>query len=235
VEELKGRRMRLHLGMCKLLREDLALQADRRLANLNLQGNGDAKRFRDSIAREFDDLARKHESVGEAAFNDDVEYKRLMNEAIDGKAHALLKMDVYLESLAAAASDRAALDHIRNTPLADFADPSVVLPLRTGITHFPWVAVIKDKSPEIDLGDWDAAPVPAQARELIAGALGANTNIRVVTVKGGKLALSEGWATKRLEWAEKQAVQALPTTVAFLLRNCGGLTSLDLRCYAYGS
>ena len=94
----------------------------------------------------------------------------------------------------------------------------------------PWAAVVADKSPEIDLGDWDAAPVAPRALESVAAALGGNGNIRVVTVKGGKLALSEGWATARLEWADNDAVKKLPATVGVVLRNCLALTSLDLRC-----
>ncbi len=152
-----------------------------------------------------------------------------MTEAMDGKAHALLKLDVYLGA-AAAASGRAALDRIRDTPLADFADPAVVLPLQTGVTRFPWAAVVKDKRPEIDLGEWDAGPIPVPARALVAGALGGNPNIRVVIVMGVTLALSEGWATARLDWADNAAVKALPATAALVLRSCVGLASLDLRC-----
>ena len=40
-----------------------------------------------------------------------------------------------------------------------------LLPLRTGVTEFPWAAVVEAKSPEIDLGDWDAAPVPATGND----------------------------------------------------------------------
>jgi hypothetical protein len=115
----------------------------------------------------------------------------------------------------------------------------VVLPLRTGVTQFPWAAVIKDKRPEIDLGEWDAAPVTPQVREAVAGVLVGNGNIRVVTVKGSKLALSKGWATARLEWAcqVQEAMQAVPATVALVLWtvwSCWGPTSLDLRCDRIG-
>jgi hypothetical protein len=228
VEELKGRRKALHLGMCKLLREDLALLAELRLADR--RADADASGIRDRVVMEFDQLTRAHEKESVEVFNLDERYKALMTEAIDSKAHALLKLDIYLES-AAAAADPAALDRISNAPLAHFADSTVVLPLRTGVTEFPWAAVVKDKSPEIDLGEWDAAPVAPQARELVAGALGGNTNIRAVTVKGVVLALRDGWATTRLENAAlKAAMRAVPATVALVLRNCWGLTSLNLRC-----
>jgi hypothetical protein len=231
VEELLCRRKNLHLGMCKLLREDLALKAEQLLANC--KANAHAGVTRDRVVMEFDQLTRAHELVDPAAFNSDEMYKALMTEGINSKTHALLKMEVYLES-ATTSSDCAALDRIRDTPLAHFADPTVVLPLRTGITQFPWTAVIRDKSPELDLGDWNAASVAARALESVASALGGNANIRIVTVKGGKLALSEGWATVRLEWADNAAVKALPATAAVVLRNCVGLTSLDLRCDASG-
>ena len=242
MEELQARRKNLHLGMCKLLREDLALKAEQRLSDHLQAGTGEiqvegeivvagAGEIRDRVAKEFDHLIRAHESVDAVSFNADEKYKALMTEAIDGKAHALLKLDVYLES-AARGSDPAALDRIRDAPLAHFADPTVVLPLRTGVTQFPWAAVVRDKSPEINLGDWDAAPVAASALESVAAALSGNANIRVVIIAGGKLALSEGWATARLEWANNAAVKALPATVALVLRSCLGLTSLDIRCNA---
>ena len=244
VEELQSRRKNLHVGMCKLLREDLALKAEQLLADRSQAAGAGKIRdrvstefevggIRDLVVMEFDELTRAHERVDADAFNsDDAEYKRLMAEAIDGKALALLKLGVFLES-AARGSDRAALDRIRDAPLAYFADPAVVLPLQTGVTQFPWAAVVRDKSPEIDLGDWDAAPVAAQALTSVSTALVRNTNIRVVIIKGGKLPLIEGWVTTRLEWVETKAFQtamkALPATVALVLRNCVALTLLDLR------
>ena len=226
VEELQERRKNLHLGMCKLLREDLALKAEQQLADR--KADADTRGIRDRVVAEFDELKVKHESEHPNVFNADEKYKELMVEAIDGKAYALLKMDVYLES-AEAAADRTALDRIRDARLQEFADPAVVPQLRTGITQFPWAAVITHKSPEIDLGDWNAAGLPPQARDLIVDALGGNANIRVVAVKGVKLALSEGWRTAQLEWASNAAVEALPATVALVLCNCRGLTSLDIR------
>ena len=235
VEELKGRRKALHLGMCKLLREDLALKAEHWQRLAYRRADADASGIRDRVVKEFDQLMRAHEDVAADAFNSDERYKALMTEAIDGKAHALLKLDVYLESIATGA-DRAALNRIRDAALAQFADPSLVLPLRTGVTEFPWAAVVKDKKPEIDLGGWDAGPVAPQAREAVMEALGSNGNIRVVTVKGSKLVLSEGCATTRLEWAGQiqEALQAVPATVALILRSCWGPTSLDLRCNRSG-
>ena len=233
VEELQGRRKALHLGMCKLLREDLALKAEQRLADPQA-GAGEIQcsgEIRNRVAKEFDELTRAHELVEADAFNADDKYKALMTEAIDGKAQALEKMGVYLES-AARAMPRSELDAIFSAPLADFASKAAVLRLRTGITEFPWVEVVEERRADIDLGEWDAASASVQARELIASALGGNANLRSVTVKSVKLALGEGWATARLEWADNAAVKALPATVAVVLRSCWGLTSLDLRCDA---
>ena len=232
VEELKGRRKALHLGMCKLLREDLALKAEQRLADLQAGAHA-ASEIRDRVVKEFDELTRAHEGVDVDAFNADERYKGLMTEAIDGKAQALEKMGVFLES-AARAMPRSELDAIFSAPLADFASKAAVLRLRTGITEFPWVEVVEERRADIDLGEWDAASASVQARELIASALGGNANLRSVTVKSVKLALSEGWATARLEWADNAAVKALPVTVAVVLRSCWGLTSLDLRCDGRG-
>jgi hypothetical protein len=243
VDELQARRKNLHLGMCKLLCEDLAYLIEQRLVDLKAKADAanirsrirsginpdaDAAEIGDRIIMEYDGLTRQHEHIEADVFNADDEYKAMMNEAIDGKAQALLKMDVYLESVAAA-SDGAALDRIRDAPLIEFAYPHTVLRLRTGISQFPWAAVVRDKSPEIDLGEWDATKTTAQAREFVADALGGNTNIRLVTLMGVKLELTEGWETIQLDWAENAAVKAVPATVALILRNCRSVTNLNLR------
>jgi hypothetical protein len=232
VEELQSRRKNLHMGMCKLLKEDLALLAE---ANSKPADGGapspDQVRIKERVTRDFGDRAREHEGVSVAAFNDDAEYKRLMNEAMDGKTHALDKMRVFLEA-AAAAVGRPDLDAILHAPLADFGSPAAVLRLRTGLASFPWEAVVRERSADLDLGDWDAASASAQARELVAGALEGNANVRSVTIRGVKLALSDGWATTELKWGGDvmAAVKALPVTASLLLRICTSLSKLDIRC-----
>ncbi len=229
VEELQSRRKNLHMGMCKLLKEDLALLAE---ANSKPADGGDPSpdqvQIKKRVTLDFDDRAREHNDVGVLAFNDDAEYKRMMNEAMDGKTHALDKMRVYLEA-AAAGLGHPVLDAILGAPLAAFGSPAAVLRLQTGIAAFPWEAVVRERSADLDLGDWDAASASAQARQLVAGALGGNPNVRSVTIKGVKLALNDGWATVELKWGSNAAVKALPVTAALLLRNCTSLSKLDVR------
>ncbi len=230
MEELQSRRKKLHVGMCKLLKEDLTLLAETRLAD-GSSAPGVKAAIKERISRDFDDLTLAHVKEEVNTFNEDAEYKRLLNEAIDGKTYALQKMAVYLESVAAA-GPQSELDLIFNAPLADFASEATVLRLRTGITEFPWVAVVQERSADIDLGEWDSASASAQALELVAGALGGNPNVRSVQVKGVKLALSHGWATTELDWgssAEAKVLLAQPTTVSLLFRNCSSLSSLDIR------
>jgi hypothetical protein len=234
VDELHRRRKNLHMGMCKLLREDLFLQAEARPAGGSAPPDT-MRAIKERIIKDFDAQTQEHEMVGEAAFNDDAEYKRLMGESIDGKAHALVKLDIYLESVAATMGS-ADLARIFSARLADFADQAAVLGLRTGITDFPWAAVVLERSVDLDLGDFDAALVSGQARELVASALWGNSNVRSLLVKGVKLELSSGWETAELDWAKKsEAIQAAPVTVSLLLRNCSCLTALDLRylCFTY--
>ncbi len=224
VEELLGRRKALHLGMLKLLREDLALKAEADFAD---SGSPDTIRgIKERIVGDFDALTNEHELILAHAYNDDTVYKRRMDEAIDGKAHALEKMGIYLESLAAAMGDAETIFH---TPLTDFASKAAVLQLRTGITQFPWEAVVAERSADLDLGEWDAGSVSAQARDLVAGVLRGNPNVRCVRVKGVKLDLSNGWATTEFAWTDNGAVKAAPATVSLLLRNCPCLSKLDLR------
>ena len=229
VEELQCRRKNLHKGMCKLLKEDLAL-----LAEVNSKPadgcapSPDHVRIKERITRDFDDRAREHMCVDVLAFNDDAEYKRLMNEAMDGKTHALDKLRVYLEA-AAADMGRPELDAILAAPLADFGSTAAVLRLRAGIAAFPWEAVVRERSAILDLGGWDASSASAQARELVVGALGENPNVRSLLVKGAKLELSHGWATTEIKWGSNEAARAVPATVSLLLRNCCCLLSLEIR------
>jgi hypothetical protein len=236
VEELQSRRKNIHMGMCELLRQDLSLEADSRLSAADDTPSDKRRRIKACILRDLDGQTREHDKQQPQSFNNDTLYKRLMNEAIDGKALALLKLDIYLESVRAN-HDSNALDLICDTPLAEFGNPASVLLLRTGITQFPWAAVMEKESATIDLAEWDAASIPPQAQELVSGALGGNSVIRTVIVKGVKLELSDGWATADLKWAGSSrapnysaAINALPATVALVLQNCSRLTSLDLRC-----
>jgi hypothetical protein len=227
VEELQSRRKNLHMGMCKLLREDLSIQAGVELAGCSAPP--DTKRaIKQRIINDFDCQILQHKQVEADAFNTDAEYKRLMNEAIDSKAYALEKLRIYHQSLAAEMG-QSHQQTIFSAPLAGFANKATVLRLRTGIADFPWEAVVLERSADLDLGEWDAASASAQARELVLGALGENSNVRSVRIKGVKLELSQGWATKELKWAGKVAAFSVPATVALLLRNCGSLQILYLR------
>ena len=219
VEELQARRKNLHMGMCELLREDLAHKADEMLSESSVAGDVGSK-IKERVLKDFDDQTREHDQRGDEIFNQDKEYKVLSNEAIDGKAYALQKLYLCLESVATGDLGRRSenkSETILSTTLKTFAIP-----------NFPWKQVVKGD--EIDFGEWNAALTLPKARELIAGALGNNANIRAVIIKSVKLQLSAGWATTNLSWQRNAAVQALPATVALTLRHCVCLTSLDLRC-----
>jgi len=224
VEELQGRRKRLHMGMCKLLRDDLAFLAAARLADLDSDPDG----ITACATAEFDELLRFQEKVDEVIFNKDEEYKRLMTEVIDGKGHAVLKMDIYFESRAARFGADT-LARIRAAPLQRFSSPAAVLELRTGVAEFPWAAVVTERSADIDLGELDASVIPEQALKLVVSALSSNSNVRSVLIKGVRLEFCDGWNTKRLDWRRNEAVQAVPVTAAVLLGSCTCLSNLDLR------
>ncbi len=232
VEELQGRRKNLHMGMCKLLKEDLALQAAARLAEkgtlLRKNALPDTSGVKECITKDFECQTQVHMNVDENTFNKDTEYKRLMIEAIDGKAYALCKLDIFLESVAAGL-DQESLVRILNAPLSDFANQSTVLRLRTGISDFPWEAIVQERSAEIDLGTWNAAKCSAYAQEHVVSALAGNQNVHFVHVKGVKLDLTHGWATSEILWRDNAAVKELPATVFLLLRNCSCLSKLDVR------
>jgi hypothetical protein len=226
VEELKARRKNLHMGMCELLREDLAYKADEKLSRSSVAGDV-GRRIKERILKDFDDQTREHESIKDEVFNRDEMYKELSNEVIDGKAYALEKMNHYLQM---ATGGMPVGQHIEttilNTALKDFAG---MIELRT---EFPWDDVTENKKTEIDLSEWDAGTIPPRARELVAGALGCNAVIRAVRIKGVRLELSGGWATEELDWQNKAAVNkaAVPETVALVLRSCLRLKFLNLRC-----
>ncbi len=118
VEELRARRKKLHMGMCELLRADLARQADANIAKLSRSSVAVAG-LKERALKDFDDQTREHEEKGDKVFNQDENYKVLSNEAIDGKAYALQKMDIYLQM--ADVMSQQLKDTILNAPLKDFA------------------------------------------------------------------------------------------------------------------
>jgi hypothetical protein len=224
VEELQARRKNLHMGMCKLLKEDLVLIAESKLDKKpNLIG------IMERVIQDFDHRTQQHSKVGAAAFNNDAEYKLLMNQAIDGKAYALDKLDMCLEAIL----DPSVLNRILDAPLEDFANQAAVLRLRTGVTELPWAEIVLERKADLDFGEWDAASVSAKVRELVAGALGSNPNVRTVLVKGVRLALNDGWTTTEIEWCNNAAVKALTYTASLVLRNCSCLLILDARSLMY--
>jgi hypothetical protein len=216
------------MGMGKLLKEDLSLLAESKVAQANAPPHI-VIRIKERVTKDYEFKLQEHETLDVVAFNDDAEYKRMMNEAIDCKNYALEKIEIYLESVALGMSTED-LERIFNAPLVDWASQAQVLRLRTGIiTEFPWEEVVQKQSATIDLGNWNAASLTVQARDLVSGALRGNQNVRTVVLCGFEIFLSSGWSTDRLEWQANPAVQKVPATVSLLLRSFDSLLSLDIR------
>ncbi len=202
----------------------LGMQGSAHVVHLKAKLN----RIRDQIKGDFDALVGKHENQDILNFNDDHVYKQLMSEAIDGKAYALSKMKIYIESLKDGFRE-AALERIFNAGIESFGSPATVLELQTDIAGFPWKQIVEEKSASVDIDKWDAKGVAPKAVERVAAALRGNSNLHAVDVHGVRLGLPAGWASTEIEWDGKVAVTRLPSTVALLLRNCAGLTSLNIR------
>ena len=184
--------------------------------------------IKDRIKCDFDKLVELHESQPTSEFNKDDVYKCLMSEAIDGKAYALLKMDIYIESLEDNFEERA-LTKIFDTPIKSFESLATVLELRTDIVGFPWKRIVEEKCAAVDIGGWNAEGVAPKAIEHVFNALRCNTNLRSVDAASVKLDLQEGWTTTTIDWKSKEAVTLLPATAALLLRNCIHVTNLNIR------
>jgi hypothetical protein len=184
--------------------------------------------IKDRIKCDFNKLVEQHECQPTSEFNKDDVYKCLMSEAIDGKAYALLKMDIYIESLEDSFDERA-LSRIFDSPIKSFGSPAIVLELRTDIVGFPWKKIVEDKSAAVDIGGWNAEGVAPKAIEYVCNALRSNANLRSVDAASVKLDLKEGWSTTAIDWKSKEAVTLLPATAALLLRNCTHVTNLNIR------
>ena len=177
---------------------------------------------------ELDRLLSRLEETHEDEFNHDGTYKQLLAEAIDGRGHALIKVGLFFKSIEAGFGAEA-LALIHDEPLESFSSADTAQVLLTGTLGFPWADVVSEKKVVIDLGEWNAATNPEQAVKHVAAALSSNPNMRSVLVKGVLLDFSDGWESEVLDWSANEAVKALPATVAVLLSNCTGLSSLDLR------
>ena len=184
--------------------------------------------IKERIKVDFHKLVEQHEDRDISEFNNDGVYKYLMSEAIDGKAYAILKMDIYIESLESNFEERA-LVKIFDCPIMNFKSPATVLELRTDIVGFPWTEIVEEKSAAIDIGGWNADGVESKAIEHVSNALRSNINLRSVDAASVKLDLKEGWATTKIDWKSKEAVTLLPATAALLLRNCNRATNLNIR------
>ena len=178
---------------------------------------------------EFDLLVKTHNDHPPEIFNsDDEKYKSIIIEAIDGKAHAKQKMNIWLEAVLAG-SQQDHCNQIFHAPITDFACPGKKLELQTGIVDFPWKQVVVEKSADINLGDWNAAEISESKLDFVVSALASNLNTRFFFVKGVKLCLEQGWETCKVDWSNKEVLSELPATVSILLRGCTRLTELNLR------
>ena len=97
-EELGRRRKTLHLATLMNLRDELSRELD---ANTKIVGNSGVKRIND----EFDRMMNMHESVVYEQFYVDSIYKKLATEAIETKSMAMLKIEIYVESVKANCDD----------------------------------------------------------------------------------------------------------------------------------
>jgi hypothetical protein len=219
-EELGRRRKTLHLATLMNLRDELSRELE---ANSKIVGNSGVKRIYD----EFDHMMNTHESVVYEQFYVDAVYKKLATEAIETKSMAMLKIEIYVESVKTDCDD-AVLERILARPFAEFARQTVVLELRTGIRNFPWKDVA-EKNPTVDFGSWSPAGIESSKLDLVIQALAANTNLRTVRIEGNDITLDGGWLAKEINWDNSAAVRSAPATAALLLRNCRAVTSLSLR------
>jgi hypothetical protein len=253
LEQLIERRKLLHLAMLKNLKEELYIEAqglrseslepslsltsgtEQTSVNVDESSSVSTNQLTskfdaimDRITNDFGGLVRVHKEVPVEKFNEDTEFKRLITDAIDGKAMALCKMKIYLGAL----NEHRRADHmdkIFNFDYMELKSEAAQLQLKTGIDNFPWKSVVEDKSPKIDLGCWDASKEIKEDIQHVVSALGKNTHINSIVLKNVEVRLNEAWNTMSINMSNNAAVKELPATVALLLRNCKLLTSLDLR------
>ena len=183
------------------------------------------------ILRDFDALVNMHRNTPPEKFNDDdLEYKRIITEAIDCKAFACLKMNLWLQAVRTECS-KEHCERIFEAPLLDFASAGKKLRLQTGILEFPWTAVVDDKSPEVDLSTWSTVTADENKIALVSRALAGNMNLRTFEVSGGQLRLDKGWETTEIDWSSKDNLPAEATTM--VLQCCTRLTKLNLRYFGW--
>ena len=219
-EQLGQRRKTLHLATLATLREELSRELE---VNSQVIGNSGVKRIYD----EFDRLIHAHEIVTFEQYGVDPDYKKLTSEAIEIKSMAMLKVEIYVESVKSNCDD-AVLERILARPFAEFARQTVVLELRTGIRNFPWKDVA-EKNSVVDFGSWSPSGIEASKLDMVVQALADNHNLRTIRVNGHEVSLSGGWESKEINWDRSPAVKSSPVTMALLLRNCRAVTSLSIR------
>jgi hypothetical protein len=219
-EEMGRRRKTLHLATLKNFRDELSRELD---ANSKVVGHCGVRR----IYEEFDIMIKRHQGISYEQYFVDTVYKKIATEAIETKSMAVLKIEIYVESVQTHCDD-AVLERILARPFAEFARQTVVLELRTGIRNFPWTEVAQ-KSTSVDFGSWSPSGIESSKLDLVAQALAANEKLRAVCINGNELALKGGWLSKEIDWDNSAAVRSEPATAALLLRNCRAVTTLSLR------
>ena len=182
------------------------------------------------VFNEYTDLTNKHMDHKFIDFNKDSNFKEWTREAIDFRALAQKKIEMFAKLLESCPeeSDETVLELAKITPILEYADENKVMELESGVLYFPWSA-LRQRIAIINFGTWKPETIsksPARLRAA-AEAIAANDNLRVVQFANSELQLS--FADESINWDEKPAVKESPSVVALLLRACTRVKSLSIR------
>jgi hypothetical protein len=257
LEELVKRRKVLHSAMIKNLTEELDVESSpSSLLSINApttqgkkeeemleyrsmsQGEKDEvviklKSARVEVLKEFEEKIKDHEKYGQEEFNVDAKYKLLTAEAIDFRSNALHKIYFYRDILLEKREEL--LENILRCPFEELAVPGKKEEIRTGlVVPFPWKDLVENQK-LVDFGTW--SPTKEQCVKALEE-LGKCKQFRIIKIGKNYLSFEtnsenedhwDSWAVKELNWEQELAVEKSPGTVAFVIRNCKCLTSLNLR------
>ena len=179
LEQLVQRRKELHMAMVANLKEELSFQAPAVLSRSEALVTS-ATAVLKSVEQQFRTLENKYMDTAAHAFNDDLLYKTLTTEAIEGKSLAIKKVEIYADQLNKGAGVDI-LEAILERPLQDFSSRAVVLELETGMCDFPWSDVVDQKA-IVNFGRWRPEGTAPDKLNFAVEELFKNPNFRTGTM-----------------------------------------------------
>jgi hypothetical protein len=179
------------------------------------------------VTDEYKSFLQTHKIIHASDYNIGEKYKKLTNDAIEGKALSLKKITYYVQEYTSGRSnDASLLERILSTPFHMYSNEFIVLELETGVFGFPWQD-FEEKKKEIDFMTWSPTSLASWQLDKVCARIAKHTTWVKAWVHGHLIEFHGGIMAQDISFEKSLPAQCVPT-VSLLLSCNTNLTRLRI-------